>query len=119
MGRIPETESRGGKGGRDDKEESRDSPEDSPKETPKRVNIPPETVTGKEGETTRARVTWNRGGTAEIKRITGPKGKTLNGSEKRTEGKGNYSEKAPSSDRKGEIQKQGVTDIGNLTREFN
>lgn len=62
MGRIPETESRGGKGGRDDKEESRDSPEDSPKETPKRVNIPPETVTGKEGETTRARVTWNRGG---------------------------------------------------------
>ena len=61
MGRIPETESRGGKGGRDDKEESRDSPEDSSKESPKRVNIPPETVTGKEGETTRARVTWNRG----------------------------------------------------------
>lgn len=66
MERTPETESREGRGGRDDKEsvteESRDSPEDNPKETPKGVDIPPETVTGRQGETTRDRVTRNEDG---------------------------------------------------------
>lgn len=51
-------------------------------------------------------------GCAEIKRVTGPKEKTLNGSERKGQkGRGDYSGRAPPSDRKGELQKQGVTDI--------
>lgn len=93
----------GGKGGRDDKEESWDFFEDSFKEILKRVNIFLEIVIGKEGEIIRVRVIWNRGGIVEIKRIIGLKGKILNGLEKRIEGKGNYLEKVFFSDRKGEI----------------
>lgn len=64
-------------------------------------------------ETTRDRATGNADGPAEIKRVTGPKGKTLNGSERKGQkGQGDYPESAPPGDGKGENPQQGVTGTG-------